>query len=157
MPSNKIALISGCLVVLLFAGCGDGGIDKHPGQPVKNRQALFNQMLQAKDAMGAMMREHGSYEGSTFLAQARELQRLAREPWQYFTPGSNYAPTRAKPLVWDQPEEFGAARHDLEEATALLAKAAADGDLKAVRANFKEVEIACKSCHNKFRNRIPLR
>lgn len=157
MPSNKLALIFGCSVILLLAGCGDESADTHPGQPVKHRQALFNQMLQAKDAMGTVMREHDSYDGSVFLAQARELQRLTREPWQYFTPGSNYAPTRAKALVWDKPEEFAEARHDLEEAAALLAKAAADGDLKAIRANFKEVEIACKSCHNKFRNNIPLR
>jgi len=157
MHSKKIALIFVGCVVALLAACGDGGVDEHPGQPVKNRQAVFNKMLQTKDGMGTVMREHEIYDGKIFLEQARELQRLSGEPWQYFTPDSNYAPTRAKPLVWEKPAEFGEARQDLGDAAALLVKAAEADDLKAIRSAFKEVEIACRSCHNKFRNAIPLR
>jgi cytochrome c556 len=157
MLIKTVPLAFALSITFALAGCGGGEIDSHPGQPVKNRQAAFNKMLQAKDELGLVVRGRKDYKAQVFLDEARELQRLSREPWQYFTPDSNYPPSRAKPLVWDKSTNFADDRHDLDDSTARLVKAAEAADLKAINAAFEEVENDCAWCHKKYRNTIPLR
>jgi cytochrome c556 len=154
MPYKTVSLIFALSITLVLAGCG-GGTDSHPGQPVKNRQAAFKKMLQAKDELGLVVRGRKEFKAQAFLDEARELQRLSSEPWQYFTPGSNYSPTRAKPEVWDDPAKFISARHGLDGSLAQLVKAAETADMKAINAAFADVETDCMSCHKRFRNTIP--
>lgn len=101
--------------------------------------------------MGLVMRGRKPYDQAEFLQQALKLQSLSTQPWQYFGPGSNYSPTRAKPDVWDKPAEFKQAQQKFITAAATLAVAAKGSDLDVIRHDFFAVQDSCKACHQSFR------
>ncbi len=139
------------LVCLTLASCGHSDVDTHQGQPVTKRKLVFKKILRSFEPMGMVARGRRPYDKDQFLQHALALQTLSTQPWQYFTPDSNYSPTRAKPDVWDKPLEFKQAQQKFIDATAKLAATAKTGDLDVIRHDFHAVEDTCKACHQQFR------
>jgi cytochrome c556 len=137
----------------MLSACGEPK-DTHPGQPVAKRKAIFKDMLRVFEPMGMVGRDRGEYDKENFLTHARELQRLAKQPWVYFDPDTNYPPTKAKPDVWQRPEEFAQQRQKFQELTDQLLKAAQVGNLDVIRPLANDVEKSCQSCHKQFRNKV---
>ena len=135
---------------LMLAGCGPKE-DTHPGQPVTHRRALLQETLRTFEPMGIMARGKKPYVQETFLADAAKLQTLSTQPWVYFTPGSTYAPSRAKPAVWQQPAQFKQAQTKYIDAVAQLAAVAKTGNLDAIRPAYEAVSESCAACHKAFR------
>lgn len=145
---------SGYLVLfpaLFLVSCGGTPTDNHPGQPVTKRKAAFNRMLQSMEQIGLMARGRQEYQATAFLNQARELRELAKEPWQYFTPDSNYPPTRAKADLWDHRANFDEFAKELGESIDKLVQAAEVGKYEAVVPAYQSVEDSCQACHKRFR------
>lgn len=136
--------------VLLLASCGEPA-DTHPGQPVTKRKQAFKRMLRSFEPMGLMVRGKKEYDQQKFLNFATDLQQLADQPWQYFTPDSNYRPTRAKPEVWQQPERFHDARQKFIDSVHHLTEVSRGGNLDTIRPAFAAVEKNCQACHKEFR------
>ena len=136
----------------LLAACGQQAQDTHPQQLVSQRQAVFKQFTSTLEPMGLMARERKPYEAAAFKASALELQRLSTLPWVFFTPDGNYPPTRAKPAVWSEPEAFKQAQQGFATAVGQLVQVTQAGDKSAIGAAVNEVQSACKSCHDRFRN-----
>ncbi len=143
-------LIWALLAVLGLSACGQAE-DTHPGQPVTKRKVIFKTILRTLEPMGLVVRGHNEYNAAQFRAAAARLQELSTQPWQYFTPGSNYPPTRAKPDVWAKPAEFKQAQQKFITAAAGLNQAAQSNNLDTIRPAFAAVESSCKSCHQQFR------
>lgn len=139
------------IVGVAVTGCNHGEVDTHPGQPVTKRKQVFKEILRNFEPMGMVVRGRDSYDKTQFLQHAEALQTLSTQPWQYFTPDSNYSPTRAKPDVWDKPVEFRQAQQKFENAAAKLAATARAGDINSIRHDFGAVEDSCKACHQQFR------
>jgi cytochrome c556 len=59
--------------------------------------------------------------------------------------------TRAKPEIWNKPQDFAAAKKLFSDAAPKLLTVASAGDVAAVRTQFGEVGKACKNCHDTFR------
>ncbi|MDP2829940.1 MAG: cytochrome c [Sulfuricellaceae bacterium] len=148
-PSPLLILIS-LVTALALTGCSEPK-DTHPNQPVTKRKAVFKEILRTFEPLGQVVREREDYQPQAFLAGAKELDRLASHPWQFFTPDSNYPPTRAKTEVWDKPQEFKQAQEQFQAKIASLAKVAESGKIELIRPAFDEVEKSCKSCHQQFR------
>lgn len=139
------------IVGVALTACNHGEVDTHPGQPVTKRKQVFKEILRNFEPMGMVVRGRDSYDKTQFLQHAEALQTLSTQPWQYFTPDSNYSPTRAKPDVWDKPVEFRQAQQKFENAAAKLAATARAGDINSIRHDFGAVEDSCKACHQQFR------
>lgn len=139
------------LALLLLTACGEAPRDTHPDQPVTKRKAVFKQMLRTLEPLGMAARGRQDYDEREFLAAARELRKLAEQPWSHFTPDSNYPPTRAKAEVWSQADEFAQSRQRFLLAADRLVKAAETGGQEAVRPAVDEVEKSCQACHRRFR------
>jgi cytochrome c556 len=146
----KINLVVLALTGLMLSACSSHE-DTHPGQPVTHRKAIFKEMLRSFEPMGLVARGRNPYNQAEFLKYAEELQGLGSKPWQYFTPDSNYEPTRAKPEVWDKPVEFKQAQQHFMDATTQLVSTAKTGDFSKVQHDFAAVEDSCKACHQQFR------
>ena len=78
----------------LLAACGEPE-DTRPGQPVKQRQQAFKEIIKSFEPMGVMLRK-GSYEADRFLAFAEKLHAARELPWRHFGADTNYPPTKAK-------------------------------------------------------------
>ena len=140
-------LIGACLVL---AGCGPKA-DTHPGQPVTKRRALLQETLRTFEPMGLMERGKNPYVAADFQALANKLQALSTQPWGYFPPGSTYAPSRAKPAVWQQSAQFKQAQDTYIKAVSSLAAVAKSGNLDLIRPAYLHVGDSCAACHKTFR------
>jgi cytochrome c556 len=142
------AVLAGALVL---AGCAEPQ-DTRPGQPVAHRKQIFKQMLKKDfEPMGLAVRGQNNFDAPAFKAMADDLAALAKQPWPYFTPDSNYPPTKAKPGVWEKPQQFKEEQERFVKATEALARASASGSLDAIRPAFEDVHKSCESCHKAFR------
>jgi cytochrome c556 len=137
-----------CLTLL--SACGQQE-DTHPGQPVTKRIAIFKENIRTFEAMGLMVRDKEPYSSNDFLEAAQKLKGLSTQPWVYFTPGSNYAPSRALPAVWQQPDAFKHAQETFIVAAAQLADVAKTGNLDQIKPVYNQVKESCAACHRDFR------
>lgn len=150
----RFLLLTVITASLALTACSSEPQDTHPDQPVTKRKAVFKQMLRTLEPMGMVVRKREDYNSQAFLSDAKKLKQLASEPWSHFPPDSNYPPTRAKPEVWQKPDDFTHARQKLEETTEKLLKAAESGNMALIRPALNSVEESCKSCHQQFRGKI---
>jgi len=140
-------LIGACLVL---AGCGPKP-DTHPGQPVTKRRALLQETMRTFEPMGIVVRGKNPYVATDFQTLANKLQTLSTQPWVYFPPGSTYAPSRAKPVVWQHAAQFKQAQDTYIKAVSSLAATAKTGNLDLIRPAYKHVSESCAACHKTFR------
>ncbi len=144
-------LSAALLSALLLAACGEAE-DTRPGQPVKTRQDAFKEIIKVFEPMGVMLRgKH--YEEEKFLRLATALHEKRDGPWAHFGPDTNYPPTKATPLVWQEPERFARQRDGFLKATDELLAAAQSKDQARIQAAYDAVHASCQDCHKPFKTR----
>ena len=147
---KKITLILG-LPLMLLTACGEVE-DTRPGQPVKQRQQAFKQLLRSFEPMGTMLKDN-RYDADKFIAMAEQFKADLEGPWAHFGPDTHYPPSKSKPEIWQKPEEFAKARaRFLTEAEALIS-AAQQRDKNLLASRHQAVYETCRDCHNAFRER----
>lgn len=87
-------------------------------------------------------------------SDAQALERLASELPSWFPPGSGQGhgvKTRARAVIWTNPQAFAQAAHMLLFRAQGLTQAAAHHDRRALMLNARALGHACGSCHSRFR------
>jgi cytochrome c556 len=141
-----------CLLVSLavpfvLAACGPNVEDTHPGQPVKHRQDAFKQLLRAFEPYGVMLRTH-QYDAAKMARLHDPLAASLDAPWGYFGPDTDYPPSKAKPELWQRPEEFARDKERFLSAARALIAAQTEAEAQAAYVTARD---ACSSCHKAFR------
>jgi len=149
-------MLRGSIILIItlsgLLACSSEVEDTRPGQPVKTRQNAFQEILKVFEPMGVMLRTN-HYEPEKFAALAAELITKRHAPWVHFGADTNYPPTKAKPEVWSQADEFDRKQQAFLAATDELNTAAQTRkEDVAAKAYFKAYDT-CKSCHEQFKNR----
>jgi cytochrome c556 len=148
----RLSIYFCALTLAGLTACGGQVEDTRPGQPVKTRQLAFKEMLKVFEPMGTMLRTQ-KYEPEKFLMLAGQLMTKRDAPWMNFAADTNYPPTKAKPEVWNQPEQFERERLSFMTATdELLAAAQTKRLVDAEKAYFKAYDT-CQSCHKRFKEK----
>jgi cytochrome c556 len=148
----KIAsILSICAAACLLLACSDAGKDTHPDQLVSKRQAIFKKFTKTLEPMGLVARERNDYIKAEFVANAQALQELSKQPWVYFSADGNYQPSRAKPEVWTQADDFKKAQTNYLSAVDQLVAVSGSADLPAIKNAVDAVQKSCKTCHDQFR------
>jgi cytochrome c556 len=137
------------LLPLLLTACGEPE-DTGPGQPVAHRRAAFQSILKAFEPMGTQLRKN-QYKADDFIALAKRLNEIKEGPWQYFTPNSDYPPSRANSTVWSEPEKFEAKRLAFLKAAEGLHDAAETRDKAKVGAAYEVLHETCRDCHKAYK------
>ena len=70
-----------------------------------------------------------------------------------FGPMGDKGKTRAKPAIWENPEDFAEKLAALRTEAAALSAAAKSGDKGAAVAQFKKTGGTCKACHDEYKAR----
>lgn len=148
MPKLPVLLM---MTAILLGGCGEAE-DTRPGQPVKTRQAAFNEIIKAFEPMGVMLRQ-GSFDGDKFARLAGQLDSRKAAPWSHFGPDTDYPPTKATHEVWQQPEQFELEKQAFLKAVDALNAAAQRKEKAAVEGPYQVVYDTCKHCHRTFKQR----
>lgn len=81
------------------------------------------------------------------------VARLAPEVSGWFPPGTgpDVGKTRAKPAIWEKPEDFAAKTRAFQAAALAFDRTAKGDDAAAIKASFGEVGKTCKACHDPYR------
>lgn len=84
---------------------------------------------------------------------AATVARLAPEVSGWFPPGTgpDVGKTRAKPEIWQKPEDFAGRTRAFQAAARKFDAAAKAGDVAAIKAGFGELGKTCKACHDPYR------
>ena len=129
--------------------------------PVTKEQALalMKQRHEAMEAIGdATKKANNALKASTpDLAAIREsaakINELAPKVQSLFPAGSgpDVGKTRAKPEIWQKPEDFALKAHDFETAASQFDVAAKSGDIAQIKMTFEALGKSCKACHDLYR------
>lgn len=107
------------------------------------------------DAFKALGREVKA--GSPNLAKVRSsaaiIAGLAPKVSSWFPPGTgpDVGKTRAKPEIWQKPEDYAARTRAFQFAVRTFNATAKAGDVNAIKAGFAALGKACKACHDPYR------
>lgn len=154
MPLNftkkSVFLATAISSVLALSACSGPVEDTLPGQPIKQRQEAFKEILRTFEPMGTALRTE-RYEAESFERMATALVARRDAPWAHFRDDSYQPPTRAQQVVWTRAEDFESARQAFITATDTLVESARTHELEAVRPAYQAVEESCRQCHQQFR------
>ena len=135
----------------LLAACGEPE-DTRPGQPVKQRQTAFKDIIESFEPMGVMLRK-GTYDAERIEKFTAELIAKRDLPWSHFGADTNYPPTKAKAELWQQPQQFEADKQAFLQASDALLAAAQSKDKARIQPAYDAVHESCKACHDRFKAR----
>jgi len=144
---TKFILISAIGIAVSWAALAHEG-HEHATGVVRERMELMTDI--GKRLLAISKRLRANKELDRVGPDARAVHELARKITEKFPPGSTQSPTAAKPVIWQQWEDFTEKAKKLETEAEKLSKISA-GDGDALRAQFRVVAYACDGCHETYR------
>jgi cytochrome c556 len=145
------------LVALASAMVGIAQAQEPPSraaQLIGLRKATMDVLASQFGPLGGMAAGKVPYDATRSQLDAQRVVTLAGIATEVFPPESKEgAPTKAKADIWTNRAEFDGLMKDLQDKTAALVVAAKVGTLDALRPAVGDVGKACKSCHDKFKDK----
>lgn len=118
------------------------------------RQSYFALVGMTFGPMGDMVKGKIEWNGDQFSAWANDLAAISSVSVERgFAPGSDKGKTRAKPAIWENPDDFAEKLTAFRTEAAALAVAAKTGDQATATAQFKKTGGTCKACHDNYKAR----
>jgi cytochrome c556 len=143
----KLSLIVAVGIVLSYAAIAHEG-HEHATGVVRERMELMTDM--GRRLLVISKRLRANKELDRIAPDARAIKEASSKIIGEFPPGSTQFPTAAKPVVWQQWDDFTEKAKKLQiEAEKLSTANPGDGD--ALRAQFRAVAFACDGCHEAYR------
>jgi cytochrome c556 len=95
----------------------------------------------------------GTPDVVTVHTNAAKIAQLSKQASGWFPAGTgpDVAKTRAKPDVWQSPEDFASKLRNFQSAAGAFDAAARGNDVAAMNARFGDLGDTCKACHDKYR------
>jgi len=154
----KRAVAGACLAALAAAGVAATTTALAQAKPspaeraIKYRQSALYLLGWNIGPISAMVKGEMPYDAKALEMRATRLAQIAPMIAEGFPAGSDKgAPTKAKPEIWQNLDDFKQKAADLEAATAKLASVAKSGDLKQIGPVVGEGGAACKACHDRYK------
>jgi len=122
---------------------------------VDARVAKYKQIGKANKAIRDELSQTQPNLG-TVQANARVIEALAKQIPSWFPRGSGQQPgvnSEARPIIWEQAPTFKQRAAGLAGAARQAAATAGSGNLDATKAAVANVGVACKACHDTFREK----
>ena len=117
---------------------------------IKYRQAIMKMNGGQISAAFAILKGKVPYE-EDLVTFAMGLDQTAKVLPNAFKTKTSGGKTRAKPGIWENPEDFSQKISDFQKATADFLAAARSGGIEAARAKAGALGDACTACHKKYR------
>lgn len=149
-------LVGACLALSMGVGAGyalNAMAQQKPEDVIKYRKAVMNVQSWNMRPMALMVKGQQPYDAQLFAWYAGVIQQTSHMLADAFQPGSDKGDTRARPEIWREPAKFKAQTDRFAADTAALVKAAAAGNLDAVKGPFGAVAKNCGGCHEAFRTK----
>jgi cytochrome c556 len=170
-----LTLFTGCRESADEPAADNAAVQNVPVLPITDEQvtgALAPAPASKEDALKLMHERHEGMEdiGDAFKVLGREtkadapnlevvqasaatIARLAPQASSWFPAGTgpDVGKTRAKPEIWQKPDDFNAKMRAFQAAARSFDATAKSGDVAAIKAGFGEFGKTCKACHDLYR------
>jgi cytochrome c556 len=149
-------LVGACLALTMGAGAGyalTAMAQQKPEDVIKYRKAVMTVQSWNMRPMALMVKGQQPYDAQLFAWYAGVIQQTSNMLPDAFAAGSDKGDTRAKAEIWKEPAKSKAALDRFAADTNALVKAAASGNLEAVKGPFGAVAKNCGGCHEQFRTK----
>jgi cytochrome c556 len=144
---TRLSIIAAVSIAFSFAAVAHEG-HEHATGVVRERMELMTDM--GKRLLAISKRLRANKELDRIASDARAIKEGSGKIIGEFPPGSTQFPTAAKPVVWQQWDDFTEKAKKLRiEAEKLSTANPGNGD--ALRAQFRAVAFACDACHEMYR------
>jgi cytochrome c556 len=143
----KLSIIAAVGIVLSSAAFAHEG-HEHATGAVRERMELMTDI--GKRVLAISKRLRANKELDRIAPDARAIKEASIKILEEFPPGSTQFPTAAKPVVWQQWDDFTEKAKKLQIEAEKLSTAN-PGDSDALRAQFRAVAFACDGCHETYR------
>lgn len=151
-PRRRLAALALTAVAALGLAAVAEAQQNRAAQQIKYRQAVYTVLGTQFGIMGAMARGNTPWDAKAFSTAADRAAFISTVAPDTFPAGSDAgAPTKAKPEIWQNADEFGRLMRDLQEKTRALSAAAKGGDQGAAKAALAAAGQTCKACHDKYK------
>ena len=118
----------------------------------RNHRSLQRELLSILEA--AVGRGTSETASNALPRAALTIDELAAKSAHWFPAGTGQDvlhKTRARPPIWQKPEDFAAKDRGFQEAAKAFNAAAQAGDLSQINARFDTLGKTCKACHDTYR------
>lgn len=116
---------------------------------IKQRQADMKANGASMKAINGILEASGP--AADVAAEATKINAKAMEIATLFPAGSDQGDTKAKPEIWQDPDDFAAKLKALQDESAMLVTAANGGDMAAVKAQYDKLGGTCGGCHKIYK------
>ena len=149
--SLKIAV---CGMILFFvSGVALAEFGK-PEEAIYYRKAVMTIIAQHFGHIAGMIKGQMPYDQSKVKKDTAIIATMSKLPWEaMLMPGSDKGDTTLKPAVMVDKDAFTARAKQFEGAAKKLAETAKSGGLDDVKAQFGQVAMNCKACHETYRKK----
>ena len=144
---KKLSIVAAVGIVLSYAALAHEG-HEHATGVVRERMELMTDM--GKRLLAISKRLRANKELDRIASDARAIKEASSKITKEFPPGSTQFPTAAKPVVWQQFDDFAEKARKLQTEAEKLSKINAS-DVTALRSQFRTVGTACDACHETYR------
>lgn len=119
---------------------------------MKQREANMKALGDAAGKVGKSF-QSGSPDLNVIRQAAAQIANLAPKVGSWFPAGTgpDVGKTRAKPEIWQKPEDFLLKAHDFSQAATDFNDAAKLGDMNRIKVTFGAMGKTCKACHDLYR------
>jgi cytochrome c556 len=146
----RATITAAAVAAALFGDATSAVADTAPEDAKDYRTAVMTSLR--GHVAAASMHVRGLVDGREFLQKhADGLANGASELRYLFPEGSAVDDSEALPVIWEEPDDFAEAVEKAEQATAAFRESVASGDTDAIQSAFREVGMACRGCHDRFR------
>lgn len=150
---KKLLLIA--MATLALGACSGGQqqtqADTNPGPNSQMRSTTFKKLGGAMHPIGDVIQGKQAFDAEDMKAKAAAFEAAAQEPFKHFAKDTTGTDGKARPEVWQKPEEFKAAEEKFLKDVKAFNEAAQTGDFDKVKQAFGPAASNCKSCHDAFK------
>ena len=133
------------LTISSFAFAHSGVTD----QNVKERMIVMQEMANNTKIIAQMLKGKTSFDANEAKLALERLSSLSLETPKVFKINATDPKSEAKPVIWDEFDEFTRLSKDLAETAILLAGSI--GTIDDLRPTLRGVSSGCKACHSQYR------
>lgn len=140
------------VLMLCCFGLLSGAALAHQGVQNAAVKARMHNMMDIVDdlkVIGDMAKGQVAFDASLAKAAAADMARHAAETPAFFEANETDPKSEAKPVIWDQFEDFTAKSLDLEAVA--LSVSASISDIATLRQGMIDIAGSCKACHEIYR------
>ncbi|QPC43140.1 cytochrome c [Kaustia mangrovi] len=151
MFSKRLTVPAALCALILGLAVGSHAPSAQDADPIKAREDAMKAIGKQMGALAAIVKGESAFSGPAVEQAANEIDMQLKTARDLFPEGSTSPDSRAKPEIWETPDDFMAKMDDAEAAAAKLADVGANGDEGAFRQAFMGLGGTCKACHEKYR------